>query len=440
MRGNFGARRFWRWMSVCLLLAGTSLLAGCGDSSPPAQGPPPALPVNVIAAQKMTVPIYGEAVGNTQAVETVEIRSRVNGHLLRRNFEDGALVRRDQLLFEIDPDQYQQDLAKAKAQHEYAQVSLDLARKETQRYATLLRQAMISQEEFDLKQVREQEAEANLLVAAASVNLAELQLRYTRITSPINGRIGFALVDQGGLVSAGTTLLARVSTVDPMHLFFYLSEEDYLNLSAHFGDDFQDVVKTLDLRLTLAGGLVYERTGHLDMFDREVDPKTGSIAARAVFPNPDGMLRPGMFGRVRVTLEKEWETLLVPQVAIMDTLGRKSVYVVDDQGLVASRGVEVGMRLNNLRAVRGIKPGERVVMDNLQKLRPGAHVAPSVISYELEDPETTLSAPVGAPVSEPTDTSPASASLDSSSEDPGDALGEPSGNRPGDTSDAATGE
>ncbi|WP_158269821.1 efflux RND transporter periplasmic adaptor subunit [Desulfonatronum sp. SC1] len=458
MRSDSGARRFWRWISVCLLLGGTALLAGCGDSSPPAQRPPSALPVNVITARMMTVPIYGEAVGNTQALETVEIRSRVNGHLLRRDFDDGALVKKDQLLFLIDPEQYQQDLAKAKAQHEYAKVSLELARKETQRYATLLRQAMISQEEFDLKEIKEQEAEASVLVSAASVNLAELQLRYTRINSPIDGRIGFALVDQGGLVSAGTTLLARVSTVDPMHLFFYLSEEDYLNLSDHFGDDFEDVIKTLDIQLTLAGGLIYQHIGHLDMFDREVDPKTGSIAARAVFPNPDGMLRPGMFGRVRVTLEQEWETLLIPQVAIMDTLGRKSVFVVDDQGLVASRGVEVGMRLNNLRAVRGVEPGDRVVVDNLQKLRPGAHVAPTVISYELEDSETTLTAPVGTPVSDPTDTSvsspsadtspslpssdtsPASASREETSEETEGALGTPSDGHPGDTSDAATGQ
>ena len=432
MRGDSGARRLWRRMAVCLLLAGAMFMASCGDSSPPAQGPPAALPVNVITAQKMTVPIYAEAVGNTQALETVEIRSRVNGHMLRRDFGDGALVNKDQLLFLIDPDQYQQDLAKAKAQHEYAQVSLELARKETQRYATLLRQAMISQEEFDLKQIKEQEAEANVLVNAASVNLAQLQLRHTRITSPIDGRIGFALVDQGGLVSAGTTLLARVSTVDPMHFFYYFSEEDYLRLSAHFGDDFQEVFKTLDIRLTLAGGLIYEHIGHLDMFDREVDPQTGSIAARAVFPNPDGMLRPGMFGRIRITLEREWETLLIPQVAILDTLGRKSVFVVDAQGQVASRGVEVGMRLNNLRAVRGIEPGELVAVDNLQKMRPGFPVAPTVISYELEDSEMNSTGPVGTPDSEPTEASAASASREPTSKDMDAALG--------DASDAATGQ
>ncbi|WP_084032053.1 efflux RND transporter periplasmic adaptor subunit [Desulfonatronum lacustre] len=424
MRGDSGARRLWRGMAVCLLLAGAMFLAGCGDSSPPAQGPPPALPVNVITAQKMTVPIYGEAVGNTQAVETVEIRSRVNGHMLRRDFGDGSLVKKDQLLFLIDPDQYQQDLSKAKAQYEYSQVSLELARKETQRYATLLRQAMISQEEFDLKQIKEQEAEANVLVNAASVNLAQLQLRHTRITSPIDGRIGFALVDQGGLVTAGSTLLAKISTVDPMHFFFYLSEEDYLNLSAHFGDDFQEVFKTLDIRLTLAGGLIYDHTGHLDMFDREVDPKTGSIAARAVFPNPDGMLRPGMFGRARITLEKEWETLLIPQVAIMDTLGRKSVFVVDDQGLIASRGVEVGMRLGNLRAVRGVEPGDRVAVDNLQKLRPGAHVAPTVVPYELEDTEeTSVETPAAPPTTSPTDplTDPAGSPVSDATVKPADS-------------------
>jgi RND family efflux transporter MFP subunit len=249
-----------------------------------------------------------------------------------------------------------------------------------------LQQNMISQEEYDLREVRQGEAEANVLVNAASVNLANLQLSYTRIASPIDGRVGFALVDKGGLVTAGSTLLAKVSTVDPMHFFFYLSEEEYLNFTAHFGDDFQDVFKTLDIRLTLAGGLTYPHVGHLDMFDREVDPKTGSIAARAVFPNPDGMLRPGMFGRVRVTVEKEWEALLIPQIAIMDTLGNKSVFVVDDQGMVAARKVDVGTRMNNLRVVKGLEPGELIAVDGLQKLRPGMPVVPTIIPYSLENP------------------------------------------------------
>lgn len=370
---------------LTVLLSVFALAAACGDASPPAPPPLPAMPVSVIKAQKMTVPIYGEAVGNTLAVETVEIRSRVNGHLLRRYFEDGSLVHEGQLLFQIDPDQYEQALIKAEAELGYARVSLDLARKETQRYSTLLGKALISQEEFDLKKIKEQEVEAKVVTSETGVNLAKLDLRHTRITSPIDGRIGFALVDKGGLVNAGSTLLAKISTVDPMHFFFFLSEEDYLNLADHFGDDFQDVLKTLEVQLTLAGGLVYEHLGRLDMFDREVDPKTGTVAARSVFPNPDGMLRPGMFGRARITLEREWDLLLIPQVAILDTLGRKSVFVVDGQGRVASRSVELGHRMKNLRHVRGgIEPGELIVVDSLQKLRPGMSVAPTVVPYALE--------------------------------------------------------
>jgi len=383
----------WQAWILVMILA-LPAISCSGDSTsdqPPAQ---PKLPVNTIKVKKMSVPIYGEAVGNTQAKETVEIRSRVNGHMLDRFFEDGSVVRKDELLFQIDPDQYQQDLSKARAQHEYAKVSLDLARTETQRYDTLLKQAMISQEEFDLREVREQEAEANVQVTAASVKLAELQLKYTRITSPVDGRIGFALVDRGALVSAGSTLLAKISTVDPMHFLFYLSEEDYLDFSAHFGDDFEKAYRSMDVRLTMAGGKQYEHSGRLDMFDREVDPKTGSIAARAVFPNPDGMLRPGMFGRVRITLEKEWEMVLVPRAAIMETLGRQSVFVVDEQGAVSSRNVDVGMRIHNLRAVRGVKPGDMIAVDSLQKLRPGMTVAPTITSYELE--ETDSSTPVPA--------------------------------------------
>ncbi|WP_198145942.1 efflux RND transporter periplasmic adaptor subunit [Desulfonatronovibrio magnus] len=363
------------------------LVAACGDTPPP-PAPPAAFPVQVIQARMMTVPIYGEAVGNTLAVETVEIRSRVNGHLLERKFADGALVREGQLLFLIDPDQYEQDLVRAEAQLGYARISLDLARKDTQRYATLLRQALISQEVFDLKQIKEEEAAANVVVSETSVNLAKLNIRHTRITSPIGGRIGFAKVDKGALVNAGSTLLARISTVNPMHFYFYLSEEDYLNMADHFGDDFEKIIKDLDVQLTLAGGVVYDHLGHLDMFDREVDPKTGTVAARAVFPNPDGMLRPGMFGRVRVTLEREWDLLLIPQQAVMDTLGRKSVFVVDAQDQVASRPVQMGQRMGNLWHVSsGLEPGEKVAVDSLQKLRPGMPVAPTVVSYALESSE-----------------------------------------------------
>lgn len=396
-----------RLLATLLVAFFISSLAACTDDSTPTAAPPPALPVSVIKVQKMTVPIYGEAVGNTQAVETVEIRSRVDGHLLRRFFTDGSLVQQDELLFQIDPEQYQQDLARAKAQLDFARVSLDLARKETQRYATLLEQAMISQEEYDLKKIKEQEAEANVVVNEASVNLANLNLRHTRITAPINGRIGFAQLDQGGLVSTGSTLLAKISTVNPMYFYFFLSEEDYLNLADHYGDDFQNIFKTLDVRLTLAGGLVYDHPGHLDMFDRQVDPKTGTIAARAVFPNPDGMLRPGMFGRVRITLEKQWELLLIPQQAVMDTLGRQSVFVVDAQGAVNSRNVEMGGRMKNLRAVdSGLEPGELIAIDGLQKLRPGMHVTPTEVAYTLEADNPAPSAPTEQEIQDATAAAP----------------------------------
>lgn len=383
-----------RWLTTLLLAILIQSLGACTDASPPQTAQHPALPVSVVKVQNMTVPIYGEAVGNTDAVETVEIRSRVDGHLLHRFFEDGALVQKDDLLFQIDPDQYEQDLARSKAQLDFSRVSLDLARKETQRYATLLRKAMISQEEYDLKKIKEQEAEANVVVNEAGVNLAKLNIRHTRITSPISGRIGFSEVDQGALISTGSTLLAKVSTVDPMYFYFFLTEEDYLNLADHYGENFHDIFKTLEVQLTLAGGLVYDQVGHLDMFDRQVDPKTGTIAARAVFSNPEGMLRPGMFGRVRITLEEQWELLLIPQQAIMETLGQQSVFLVDDQGAVSSRNVVLGGRMKNLRAVTdGLEPGDRIAIDGLQKLRPGMRVNATEVSYALETDEAAPAAP-----------------------------------------------
>lgn len=366
--------------AVIIISALMLAISACTDSdSPPQDSSSPALSVSVAKAQTKKVPIYAEAIGNTQAVETVEIRSRVDGYLLQRDFKDGSLVSKGELLFVIDPDQYEQDMLKNRVQLEYAKASLELARKETSRYGNLLEKQLVSQEEYDLRLLKEQEAQANVLVSRANVNLAQIQINHTRISSPVDGIIGLSQIDRGGLVSAGSTLLAEISTIDPIYFFFSMSEEDYIRFASHYGEGLQEILKDMEVKLTLAGELEYPQTGHLDMFDRAVDPRTGSIAARAVFPNPEGDLRPGMFGRARVTVEKQVEALFVPQEAIMDTLGHKSVFVVDQKGQVASRTVKLGGRHENLRAIQdGLSAGEMVATGNLLKLRPGMQVKPEL--------------------------------------------------------------
>ncbi len=352
--------------------------AGCNDDQQP-QETPPAMKVPVVKAELMNIPAFGVAVGNTSAVETVEIRSRVEGHLLNRKFEDGESIKQGRLLFIIDPDQYQQALIKAEVQLDYARASLELSRKEAGRYAALLQKQLVSQEDYELRLLQEQEAKANVLVKQADVRLAQIQIGHTRIASPVDGIIGLAQVDRGGLVSPGSTLLAKISTIDPMHFFFSMSERDYLNLFGHFAEHFDEVIKGMNVSLTLAGDLLYPYSGHLDMFDRSVDPKTGSIAARAVFPNPEGVLRPGMFGKVRITLEIDVEHLLIPQETIMETLSYRSVFIVDEDGLVSTRNLTLGGRKDNLRVVLdGLEPGEMIAAGNLLKLRPGMRVVPEL--------------------------------------------------------------
>jgi RND family efflux transporter MFP subunit len=365
-------------MTLMFLVFVCFLASGCNDDQQP-QESPPAMKVPVVKAELMNIPAFGVAVGNTSAVETVEIRSRVEGHLLSREFEDGESIKQGQLLFVIDPDQYQQNLIKAEVQLDYARASLELARKEAGRYAALLQKQLVSQENYELRLLQEQEAKANVLVKQADVRLAQIQIGHTRIASPVDGIIGLAQVDRGGLISPGSTLLAKISTIDPMHFFFSMSERDYLNLFGHFAEHFDEMIRGMNASLTLAGDIMYPYSGHLDMFDRSVDPKTGSIAARAVFPNPGGVLRPGMFGKVKITLETHVEHLLIPQETIMETLSYRSVFIVNEDGLVSTRNVTLGGRKDNLRIVlEGLEPGEMIAAGNLLKLRPGMRVKPEL--------------------------------------------------------------
>lgn len=372
--------RFSGMFVIIFFIVAVMAASACTDSGAPTGDTSSAgMSVSVVKAQKKKFPLNAQVIGNLQAVETVEVRSRVEGYLMQRKFMDGSLVKKGELLFVIDPDQYEQDLLKSKVQLEYARSSLELARKEASRYGSLLEKQLVSQEEYDLRLLKEQEAEANVLVSKTNVNLAQIQINHTRISSPIDGIIGISKVDRGGLVSAGSTLLAEISTIDPIYFFFAMSEEDYINFAGHYGESFQETMKDMEVRLTLAGDHEYSSTGHMDMFDRAVDPRTGSISARAVFPNPHGDLRPGMFGKAQITVEKEVESLFVPQEAIMDTLGHKSVFVVDEKGQVSSRTVELGGRHDNLRAiVDGLSSGEMVAVGNLLKLRPGMQVVPEL--------------------------------------------------------------
>ncbi len=373
------------------------LLAGCGEGKEEksqAKSPEqPAVMVQAARPEVADVAITTEYVGRVAAKENIEIRARVEGYLKERRFTEGALVKKNDLLFVIEPRQYEENLKKAKAELARQQALLAKAQTDLTRFEQLYKQHAVSRDEYDTRVTHQQELAANLDQAKAAVEAAERDLGYTRITAPIDGRIGKALVNVGNLVGKGdNTLLAEISSIDPMYVDFSISERDYLNivkaLEASGGED-----REFPLALVLADDSVYPQTGRADMAERAVDARTGTLGVRGVFPNPSGLLKPGQFAKIRALVENRKNALLVPQRAIVDVQGSKSVYVVGPGNTVEARAVTLGgARDSSFIIESGLAPTDQVVVEGVSKVRPGTlvKVAPA--------PDTAVALP-GAPPS-----------------------------------------
>ena len=414
--------------ALLALLAG---VAACSRS--PAAAPPPTPPaVTVVAAVARAVPVYGQYVGQTEAVKTVEIRARVEGYVERQIAPDGADVKAGDVLFVIDPkpfetalrqaqanlgreraavrqaeaayNQRQADIAQAEANLARAVAQAENARTQDTRYRTLLDRELIAHEQYD--QIRTNTAaldatvkadqaavgnmKASLAAAAATienaraavgaaeaaVESARLQLGYTTIRSPLDGRMGRAEARVGSLVGKGeATLLATVSTQDPMYVNWSVSEREALQVWRRR----QSTIGGSSITITLPDDSTYPRPGRLDFVDRTVDPRTGTLALRATFPNPQRVLQPGQYVRLRVLLEERPDAVVVPQAAVVESQGSASVLVVGPDRTVQARAVKMGPRLGPLWVVDdGVQPGETVVTKGLHLARPGAKVEPTV--------------------------------------------------------------
>jgi RND family efflux transporter MFP subunit len=391
------------------------------DSTPPS--PPPA-GVEVAEVKQEDVPIYSEWIGSLDGMVNAEIRGQVSGYLLRQRYTEGSFVSKGQLLFEIDPrplqaalDQANGDLAKAKAQLAQAnsqllQAQAQLAQAEANqvraqldvdRYTPLAKQKAITDQELDnavqsniaaKAQVKAANAgvetaksaivAANAAVEAAkaTVKTAELNLSFTTITSPIDGVAGIATAQVGNLIQPSGAALTTVSTLDPIKVYFTLSEQEYLNYTKRNSIQHNWGVGAggpggLELELVLADGSTYPRKGRFFVADRQVDQKTGAIRLAGTFPNPGNTLRPGQYGRVRAITSLKENALLVPQRAVTELQGGYRVAVVGDGNKVNIRPVRVGERVGTLWIIEdGLKPGERVVAEGTQKVRPDAVVNP----------------------------------------------------------------
>lgn len=365
---------------VVIVLSLLGLLAGCkGDDVEKGKTAKASEPLAVTVQARLPVvadvPLSGEFVGRTSAKENVEIRARVEGYLKERLFTEGSLVKKGDLLFVIEPRQYEENLKKAKAVLARQQALLAKAQTDLQRFETLYKQRAISRDEYDTRVTSQRELSANVDSAKAAVESAERDLGYTRIAAPISGRIGKALVNVGNLVGKGdNTLLAEISSTNPIYVDFSISERDYLALvKAMKAEKAKD--QAYPLTLILADDSVYPLTGQADMAERAVDAKTGTLGVRGVFPNPDGLLKPGQFAKIRVVLEERKGALTVPQRALVDVQGSKSVYVVDGQGVIEAKTVTVGGTKDGMVVIdSGLAPTDRVVVEGGAKVRPGLKV------------------------------------------------------------------
>jgi membrane fusion protein, multidrug efflux system len=340
----------------------------------PAPQPAVAPQVIVTAVEQRTVPVIGEFVGQTEAANTVEIRSQVTGFLRQIAFVEGATVKRGDLLFVIDPRSYQAALAQARAALAQAEAARQIAQRNLAMYEPLAAQHAISEQQLNTARAEAEQSQANVQAAQAQVAQAELNVGYTRITAPLTGGIGPAMVKIGGLVQAGSTLLDTIYSIDPMFVTFSASEQGYLNYQKRVASQGQNA-NPGPIRLVLADGTTYPETGTVNMVSPQVTTTTGTIGVRASFPNPKGLLKPGLFVRVRVTTQQLPHALVVPQTAIQQIQGTPMLYVVGADGTVQSRTVALGPVVENLQVVTdGVKAGDPVIVEGMQKVRPGSKV------------------------------------------------------------------
>ncbi|MBL8442509.1 MAG: efflux RND transporter periplasmic adaptor subunit [Zoogloeaceae bacterium] len=338
--------------------------------------PPPAAVVVAEAVQK-TVPIYSDYVAQTDAKDTVEIRARVEAFLEAQHFNEGTVVKKGQLLFTLDKREYETKLMQTKAELDVALARLGKAETDERRLRPLAQQRAVPQQDYDNAVANLQAAKAAVSAARSEVVEAELNLSYTTIRSPITGLIGKRLVAPGNLVGKGeATLLDTVSSIDPIRVNATLSEAEYLRFFA--SRDQRDIDAPTDLELMLADGNIYPHKGKFVLVDRAVDQATGTLNVVGEFPNPQGLLRPGQFGRVRAVAEMAKDAILIPKRAVQEIQGMASVLVVGADEMVALRTIQPGETVGDLLIVRdGLKPGERVIVDGVQKARPGSKVNPS---------------------------------------------------------------
>jgi len=361
---------------VLFSLAAAVWLYGCGEKKKAAEPPPPE--VMVAEVVQKDVPIYQEWVASMDGIVNATILAQVEGYLIKQNYKEGDYVKKGDLLFEIDPRPFRAALDEARAVLAKQRAVLQTAQANLNRILPLAEANAVSQRDKDNAVGMVQAAEAQVLSAKASVRKAELDLSFTKITSPIDGIAGSARAQIGDLVGTPQSLeLTKVSTVNPIKVYVPISEREYLRAAEKSELETKPDSEEMTFDLILADESTWPETGTFSFADRQVDPRTGTIRVAILFPNPDNILRPGQFAKVRALVSTEKNALLVPQRAVGELQGNYQVAVVDADNTVKIRNVKVGERYGELWVIReGLKPGERVVAEGTQKVGDGVKVTP----------------------------------------------------------------
>ena len=380
------------FVGSCLALL---LAAGCGKEQKAAPPPPPAVEVSEVI--RKDVPVYTEWVGTTDGLVNATIQAQVTGYLVKQNYREGELVKKGQVLFEIDPRTFQAAVDAAKGSLAQAEARWETAKANLQRVRPLAAKNAVSQKDLDDNIGAEQSTRAAVESAKAQLDTAQLNLGFTRIDSPVDGIAGIAKAQIGNLVGPGQIQeLTAVSTVDPIKAYIAISEQEYMKFRRKQGEKTaENSAEAIPLELILADGTVYPHKGKVSLADRQVDVKTGTIRVGALFPNPGNLLRPGQYGTVRATMETKKGALLVPQRAVTEVQGKFLVAVVGSDNAVELRPVAPAERVGSLWVIdKGLKPGERVVVEGVQKVKTGVRVTATQAAAEGEaKPATPPPAP-----------------------------------------------
>lgn len=355
-----------------LLFLGVALANGCSSDKEKPAPPPPGVTITPVVQKD--VPIFQEWIGTMVGNTDADIRPKVEGFLLRRLYDEGTYVKQGQPLFRLDPRQSQASVEQAQGKLAEANAALAQAQIDVNRYTPLVAEKAVSQAELDKAHSMEKAGKANVDAAQAVLDNAKLNLGWTTVASPISGIAGIAKVGIGDLMTPNT-VMTTVSTVDPIYVDFNVAEQDYLR----FARERTGQAAGHKLELYLGDGSLFPHEGHVLLVNREVDSRTGTIQVRATFPNPGNLLRPGQYARIRAVTEQRKNAMLIPQRAVAELQGIYQVGVVGNDNKVAIRSVKTGPQFGDMWIIdSGLQPGDKVVVDGLQRLRDGMTVAPTL--------------------------------------------------------------